>query len=217
MCRSDLTAQSPHCKGASSEDQSPRPSLDIPVSPRAPRKRRSRGDSGRAPCRRGLGRCARAHGVSLPLRDEPFLAIAADQVLEFAGEAFGKAHSAEEAFDRLRRLSGRPHLLHSAYCLVYHDGQQNLVRILSSRVVTAEMTMRKLSDEELQAYLATDEWRGCAGCYQYENQGVHLFESVLGDASTIIGLPLLNLLEDMRRLGVNPLLQKQGPWTLYSL
>jgi septum formation protein len=156
-------------------------------------------------------------GVSLPLRDEPFLAIAADQVLEFAGEAFGKAHSAEEAFDRLRRLSGRPHLLHSAYCLVYHDGQQNLVRILSSRVVTAEMTMRKLSDEELQAYLATDEWRGCAGCYQYENQGVHLFESVLGDASTIIGLPLLNLLEDMRRLGVNPLLQKQGPWTLYSL
>ncbi len=155
-------------------------------------------------------------GVSLALQDEPFLAIAADQVLEFEGQAYGKAGTPEEALQRLKRFRGRSHLLHSAYCLVYHDSKQQLIRILSSRVVTAEMTMRRLADDELAGYLATGEWQGCAGCYQYEHQGVHLFDAVVGDVSTIIGLPLLPLLEDLRSLGINPLLHKQGPWTLQT-
>ena len=152
-------------------------------------------------------------GLSLlgPRSDQ--LAISADQVLEYAGQAYGKVSEAAEASRVLRLLSGHVHELHAAYSLIlYPQGQTP--QLLLSRVVTAKMRMRALSDAEIAAYVATEEWRGCAGCYQYENRGVQLFESVDGDLSTIIGLPMPELLADLRSLGINPLLSPAGPWQL---
>jgi septum formation protein len=74
--------------------------------------------------------------------------------------------------------------------------------------------MRPLTPAELDAYIATGEWRGSVGCYQFENRGAHLFESVNADHSAIVGLPLQLLLRELRRLGINALVQPHGPWTL---
>ena len=142
---------------------------------------------------------------------KPSLIIAGDQVLEFKGKPYGKADSEDQAFERLRQFSGTEHQLHSAYTLLHREPGQN-ARVLKSEVVTANMAMRDLSDEQIRAYLKTNEWQGCAGCYQFENQGVHLFKGVVGDSFTIVGLPLPQLLCDLTVLGMDLLTKPEGPW-----
>ncbi len=87
-------------------------------------------------------------------------------------------------------------------------------RLLKRRVVDAKMFMRPLTDDEIEAYLDTNEWEGCAGCYQYENRGMNLFRAMEGDLSTVIGMPLPALLEDLREIGINVLLNSTGPWEI---
>lgn len=156
---------------------------------------------------------ARAEGKALSLSQvkDSALVIGADQVLEFEGRAYGKADSEAEARQRLMEFQGKSHSLHSAFCLaLYQPGESPI--LWSSEVVTVPMTMRKLSLAEVNAYLDTQEWQGCAGCYQYENKGALLFAGQQGDASSIIGLPIFSLLAQLRDLGINPLLEPLGPW-----
>ncbi|MFW7379703.1 MAG: Maf family protein [Oligoflexus sp.] len=142
-----------------------------------------------------------------------YLAITADQVLNFQDHPYGKASHRDEAKERLQLFSGKTHELLSAYSLVLVPSDSPM-RILKTRVVAAKMHMRQLPEEDLNAYLDTGEWQGCAGCYQFENRGIHLFAAVEGHVSTIIGLPMLELLEDLRSLGLNALRQPRGPWDL---
>ncbi|MCX6131463.1 MAG: Maf family protein [Proteobacteria bacterium] len=158
----------------------------------------------------------RANAKALSLRgfSEEVLVIGADQVLEFDGKAYGKASSAEEARTRLQEFSGQIHRLHSAYSLAFYAADGGAPRLLQSRIITATLGMRELSLVEIDGYIKSGEWKGCAGCYQYENMGAQLFDWVDGDHTTIIGLPILALLKDLRRLGINPLVNRQGPWFL---
>lgn len=159
-------------------------------------------------------RRAEAKGAAVALMMPDALVIGADQVLEFQGEALHKAENAEEAAATLQRLSGQTHYLHSAFCLMLlKDGKPYTLR---EQVVSVPMTMRSLTHEEIEAYIATGEWRGCVGCYRYEETGINLMQRVDGSASAIIGLPLLELLQTLRDLGVNVLLHPAGPWRLSS-
>lgn len=157
-----------------------------------------------------------AKALSLGAFSEPVLVLGADQVLDFAGQAYGKARDAEEAEKRLQQFSGQIHRLHSAYSIALYQPGILSPRLLRCRVVTATLGMRDLSLAEIQRYVATGEWQGCAGCYQYENQGIQLFDWVDGDQTTIIGLPMLALLSDLRHLGLPAWVQSPGPWTLVN-
>lgn len=159
---------------------------------------------------------ADAKALSVGTVSENSIVIAADQVLEFRGRAFGKAEDEDEARQRLREFSGQVHRLHSAFSLAFYEADQPAPKLLSSEVVTATLGMRPLSPDELESYLRTREWEGCAGCYQYENKGAQLFDWVEGDHTTIIGLPVLALLKQLRKLGINTLTQPMGPWDLSS-
>jgi septum formation protein len=141
------------------------------------------------------------------------LVLGADQTLDFAGESYGKAATPEEAKERLRLFAGHSHFLRSAYALVVNDGN-GMIRTLAERVVSVEMKMRPLTDAEIDGYVATGEWQGCAGCYRFEELGSQLFAAVHGNDAAIIGLPLVELGEDLRRLGINLLLQREAPWQL---
>lgn len=141
---------------------------------------------------------AELKGLDVARRSLPSsLVIGADQVLSLDGFAFDKAHSADEAFQRLRQFEGRTHFLHSAFCLisVKSDGA---VQTVYEEVVDVPMTMRRLSNDEILAYVATGEWKGCVGCYRIEGRGAQLFERIGGDHSAIIGLPLTQLYAAMR-------------------
>jgi septum formation protein len=122
------------------------------------------------------------------------LVIGADQTLALGERLFDKPAGRAQAADQLRALAGRRHELHSAVA-VARDGQ-----ILFTDVSVARMTMRRLEEVEIQAYLdATGEAvTSSVGAYQLETLGVHLFERIEGDQFTILGLPLLPLLAFLR-------------------
>ena len=121
--------------------------------------------------------------------------LGADQTLAVGETLFTKPLGRTEATTQLRALSGRVHDLHSAVAVAY-DG-----KILFEHVTVARMTMRPLSRAEIATYLdeAGERVSSSVGAYQLEGLGVHLFERIEGDHFTILGLPLLPLLEFFRR------------------
>jgi septum formation protein len=125
------------------------------------------------------------------------LVIGGDQVLALGTDMIEKAESRAEARRTLERLRGRLHHLHSAAAIA-QDGE-----VLWSHVETAALQMRAFSPEFLEHYLesAGDAILGSVGCYHFEGLGVQLFEDVAGDHFTILGLPLLPLLAELRDRG----------------
>ena len=121
------------------------------------------------------------------------LVIGADQVLSLEGESFDKAETEGEARERLQQFRGKTHTLHSAFCLVevHHSGSCETV---FETVIDVPMTMKNLTDQEVEDYLATCEWQGCVGCYRAEGEGRKLFAKIGGDTSAVIGLPLKELM-----------------------
>ena len=125
------------------------------------------------------------------------LVLGCDQTLGLGAERFVKPEDRTEAKAHLERLRGRTHELHSALVLA-QDGE-----ILWRHVSVARMTMRPFSDTWLADYLdrAGDAVLSSVGCYQLEGIGIGLFEAIDGDYFTILGLPLLPLLAELRHQG----------------
>jgi septum formation protein len=121
--------------------------------------------------------------------------IGADQTLALGERLFNKPGGRAQAMGQLRDLAGQTHELHSAVA-VAHNG-----KVLFGDVSVAHMTMRPLSDGEIEAYLEEvgEAVTSSVGAYQLEGLGVHLFERIEGDHFTILGLPLLSLLAFLRR------------------
>ena len=124
--------------------------------------------------------------------------IGADQTLALGSRLFSKPAGRAQAAEQLRQLNGDAHELHSAVA-VARDG-----KILFSDVAVARMTMRRLDESEIEAYLdqAGQAVTTSVGAYQLEGIGVHLFERIEGDHFTILGLPLLPLLAFLRGEGL---------------
>jgi septum formation protein len=125
------------------------------------------------------------------------LVVGADQTLALGRRRFTKPIDHETAREQLMALAGRTHELHSAVA-VARDG-----RVLFSKVDTAKLTMRPLSDAFLDAYLDTagESVMASVGGYQLEGFGSQLFERIEGDYFTILGLPLFALLGFLRKEG----------------
>lgn len=130
----------------------------------------------------------------ISLRHPGRYVLGADQILAIGDRMFSKPAGREQAAEQLAILAGRTHELHSALAVVC-DGAT-----LFSNVSVAHMTMRKLDDAAINAYLdaAGDKVTTSVGAYQLEGLGVHLFELIEGDHFTILGLPLLPLLSFLR-------------------
>ncbi len=126
------------------------------------------------------------------------IAIGADQILSCETKRFDKPGSMAQARDNLLFLRGKTHILHSGVALA-----RNGV-IIWGLGEEAKLTMRGFTHEFLDAYLASlgDKVMKSVGCYQLEGPGIQLFERIDGDYFTILGLPLLPLLAELRRLGV---------------
>lgn len=117
------------------------------------------------------------------------------------GYIFDKPDTPDDARAHLAQLSGKVHRLLSA-AVICEQGKA-VWRIVD----TAQMTMRNLSPQYIDDYVATywDEIRHCVGCYRIEAEGAQLFASVSGSQFTIIGMPLLPLLDYLRIRGLLPI------------
>lgn len=126
------------------------------------------------------------------------LIVGADQVLSCDGRLYDKPGTPAEARAQLLSLRGRRHELTTAVALV-RDGQR-----LWHDFGCATLTMREFSEAFLDDYLHAvgDEVCDSVGGYKLEGRGAQLFAEVEGDYFTILGLPLLPLLDILREQGV---------------
>ena len=128
------------------------------------------------------------------------IVLGADQILRHHDELLQKPEDIAAVRERLLRLRGDVHVLHSAASLV-RDGD-----ILWEHDEACIMVMRKFSDDALEAYLSHggEALAESVGGYRLEDQGISLFERIEGDYFAALGLPLLPLLIALRALGVAP-------------
>ena len=123
------------------------------------------------------------------------LVIGSDQLVAAGGRTLGKPEDAAAARDQLGSLRGTTHEIHTGLCLMGPG-------FLETEVDTAKLTVLPLSDAELDGYVATNEWQGCAGGYRVEARGQAIFERIEGDRAAIQGLPMQRLTRMLREAGV---------------
>lgn len=128
------------------------------------------------------------------------LVLGSDSLVEVDGRRFDKPASREQAAEHLRFFSGKVMTLHSAAALA-RDGQ--IIWVGSD---FARLKVRELSDEFIAAYLDAEwpEVSYCVGVFRIEGPGVQLFEAIMGDQFTVLGMPLLQVLDALRENGALP-------------
>jgi len=144
---------------------------------------------------------AEAKAVRLSQRIGAALVLGADQVLALDdGSMLDKPSDPAEAIAQLKLLSGRKHKLYSAAVIA-----EQAVPVWR-HVDIATLSVRSLSDSFIEQYVES-EWdniRHCVGCYEIEGRGVQLFSAIAGSQFTIMGLPLLHLLDYLRIRSILP-------------
>ena len=126
----------------------------------------------------------KANKVSQKMNDR--LVLGADSVIDLDGELISKPENREQAFNILRKLSGKIHHLISSVCISKNGS------MIWNYTDKANLTMKKLTEDDLKKYLSkiTDEALYAYNVYQIESEGRDLFSKIEGDENTIMGLPV---------------------------
>ncbi len=122
------------------------------------------------------------------------IVIGSDQLAECEGLFLSKPKNFDNALKQLRFLNGKEHRLVTSFT-VFFKGKS----ITKTNITT--LTMRQLSDSQLEHYINKDEPYDCAGSYKLELHGISLFEKIeTTDHSAIVGLPLIELANVLNEL-----------------
>lgn len=119
--------------------------------------------------------------------------VAADSVVAIDGLILGKPADDEDARCTLRWLSGRTHEIYTGVCIMA-NGKSDVFH------ASTQVQFYPLSEEEIEEYVSLGESRGKAGSYGIEGKGVMLVESIKGDYSNIVGLPVAETLRRLQKL-----------------
>lgn len=150
------------------------------------------------PARAAVAQLAERKARAVAGRLEGALVVGSDQLVVSGGAVLQKPPDAAAARAQLAALAGRTHEVVTGVCVLGPG-------FFACEVDVAWMRVFPLSDAELDAYVATGEWQGCAGGYRVEGRGQALFQAIEGDRTAVQGLPMLRLVRLLREAGV-PLL-----------
>tara|TARA_B100001093_G_C26829033_1_gene1015356 strand:- start:1278 stop:1865 length:588 start_codon:yes stop_codon:yes gene_type:complete len=136
----------------------------------------------------------KSNKVSLKLPNQ--IVLGADSVIDLNGELISKPESRDEAFNILKKLNGRKHFLISSVCISKNGS------MIWNYTDKAVLTMKNFSDAELKKYLSkiTDEKLYAYNVYQVEGEGKNLFSEIEGDKNTIMGLPIKQIKEYLKKI-----------------
>jgi len=140
-------------------------------------------------------RMAREKALAVSIKSPEDLVLAADTVVEIDGDTLNKPEGAEQARAMLRRLSGRTHTVITAFALA-----RNKV-VMESTPIQSRVTFRKLSDDLIDAYIASGEPFDKAGAYGIQGKSAEFIVNVEGSWSNVMGLPVDETLAALRRHG----------------
>jgi septum formation protein len=138
-------------------------------------------------------RIARAKAASIP--EAGCVVLAADTVVAAGRRILPKAETAEQARAALALLSGRRHRVVTAVLLVGPGGRR------LERLVSSVVGFSRLTETQLEAYLANGEWRGKAGGYAIQGRAASFIRFLSGSYSNVVGLPLFETAQLLRGLG----------------
>ena len=131
----------------------------------------------------------KANKVSLKKTNE--IVLGADSVIDLNGELISKPENREEAMTILKKLNGKSHHLISSVCISKNGS------MIWNYTDKAKLKMKNFSEKELKKYLSkiSDQALYAYNVYQIEGEGKNLFESIIGDEDTIMGLPIKKIKE----------------------
>ncbi len=123
--------------------------------------------------------------------------LAVDTVVVADEEILGKPATREEAVSHLTKLSGKWHTVVSGYCLLHPPSGRKLLNAVRSQV-----KIKKLEEKEILAYIGTEEPFDKAGGYAVQGIGAYMVEQIQGSYTNVVGLPMTELIDDLKRLDI---------------
>ncbi len=127
--------------------------------------------------------------------------LGADTIVEIDGIVLGKPESRQQAKEMLQQLSGQKHAVHTSVAIVTED--KKIIDTSSSLVV-----FNKLDEQEIEYYVATGEADDKAGSYAIQGLAAQFVKNINGSFSGVMGLPLFETVQLLKRCGINPLKNK---------
>lgn len=134
-------------------------------------------------------------GIDVAIENPDDIVISSDTVVVIDGEVLGKPVDRQDAYEMLKKLSGKVHCVYSGYSLFKINE-----KIKYSHYEVSKVKFKDLSDEMINDYLDTEEYLGKAGSYAVQGYGKIMIEGIDGDYDNIVGLPISRIYDDMKRL-----------------
>ncbi len=140
-------------------------------------------------------RLAQAKAAAAAALHSDAYVLAADTVVAVGRRVLPKAETEAEARGCLTLLSGRAHRVETGVCVIGPGGRR------ASRVVETRLHIKRLTPAEVEAYIASGEWRGKAGGYGVQGRAAGFVLNLSGSYSGVVGLPLYETLRLLEGLG----------------
>ena len=127
--------------------------------------------------------------------------LGSDTIVEIGGTVLGKPENRQQAIEMLKQLSGQKHAVHTSVAIVTED--EKIIDTSSSQVL-----FNKLEQQEIEDYVATGEADDKAGSYAIQGLAAQFVKNINGSFSGVMGLPLFETVQLLKRCGINPLNNK---------
>jgi septum formation protein len=141
---------------------------------------------------------SRGKAESVAKRHKDAIIIGADTFIAYKNEVMGKPHTPPRAIARLKQLSGKTHSVITGFTIIDTRSGKSISRAIESKV-----KLRKMTPREISAYVKTGEPLERAAGYAIQELGSVFIEKVDGDFFSVIGLPVYELVKELKRFGVD--------------